>query len=323
MWRSPSSSGSTRSASVTMPTQRPSSSTTGRPGSSCWRSVRTTSSTGVSGRTVTGSGSMMSRTASAIRSPRYRRLDPLRPEQVRTGPRHFGRSQRVGGIPVQRGAPELLVLELPEVRDSLCEWEPAPYAAHVRGHDDDDAAVRRSYQLLDLDSPFLPSRVDVLEVPANTREPAVGARLELCQQGEELDLGVAELEGRPDVALGDRVRKRADDADAFIPHPVKRVSLLPEVLGSRRWCVARATAFVHGRPVLAHEAGDISAGLEGELEHAEDIGTEDLADGKLRPGVGVEAAAAGAHHELRDAGCVREPLRVHGLEALVVVRVSG
>jgi len=41
-----------------------------------------------------------------------------------------------------------------------------------------------------------------------------------CQQGEELDLGVAELECRLDVALGDRVRKRSDDADAFLPHPV-------------------------------------------------------------------------------------------------------
>jgi hypothetical protein len=96
----------------------------------------------------------------------------------------------------------------------------------VGGHDDHEGAIRPGYQLLDLDSPFLPCGVDVLEVPANAREPAVGARLELCQQGEELDLGVAELKGRLDVALGDRIRKRPDDGDAFIPHTVRRVSVL-------------------------------------------------------------------------------------------------
>jgi hypothetical protein len=51
-----------------------------------------------------------------------------------------------------------------------------------------------------------------------TRAPAVWARLELCHQGEELDLRAAELECPLDVAVGDRVRKRSDQAHAFIPH---------------------------------------------------------------------------------------------------------
>src|SRR3954454_16145065 len=68
MCRSPSSSESTRSASVTMPTQRPPSLTTGTPGSSWLLSVRTTSSTLVSGETVTGSVSMMSATVAIARS---------------------------------------------------------------------------------------------------------------------------------------------------------------------------------------------------------------------------------------------------------------
>src|SRR3954451_6297706 len=60
MWRSPSGSGTTRSASVTMPTQRPFLSTTGTPGSSLsWR-ARTTSSTFVFSDTVTGSRSITS-----------------------------------------------------------------------------------------------------------------------------------------------------------------------------------------------------------------------------------------------------------------------
>src|SRR3954451_9308536 len=62
MWRSPSSSGITRSFSVTMPTQRPASFTTGTPWSSCSPSSRATSSADVSGETVTGSSSMYSRT---------------------------------------------------------------------------------------------------------------------------------------------------------------------------------------------------------------------------------------------------------------------
>jgi hypothetical protein len=41
----------------------------------------------------------------------------------------------------------------------------------VRGHDDYDTAVRRRQQLLDLDSPLLPARVDLLEVSANAGEP--------------------------------------------------------------------------------------------------------------------------------------------------------
>src|SRR4051812_48448719 len=62
MWRSPSSSGITRSFSVTMPTQRPASFTTGTPWSSCSPSSRATSSAVVSGVTVAGSSSMYSRT---------------------------------------------------------------------------------------------------------------------------------------------------------------------------------------------------------------------------------------------------------------------
>src|SRR4051794_39044071 len=62
MWRSPSLSGSTRSASVTIPTQRPSPSTTGTPGSSLARSVLTTSSTLASGPTVSGFESITWRT---------------------------------------------------------------------------------------------------------------------------------------------------------------------------------------------------------------------------------------------------------------------
>jgi class 3 adenylate cyclase len=89
----------------------------------------------------------------------------------------------------------------------------------VCGHDDHDAPVRRGQHLLDLDTPFPPSRVHIIEVLANTGVAAVRARLELCHQGEELDLRVAELECPLDVAVGDRVRKRSDQADAFIPHP--------------------------------------------------------------------------------------------------------
>src|SRR4029079_8066471 len=78
----------TRSASVTMPTQRPPSLTTGTPGNSWSRSVRTTVSTSSSGATVIGSPSMMSATVRAMkagtlpttdrRSPRVRqRLDHI------------------------------------------------------------------------------------------------------------------------------------------------------------------------------------------------------------------------------------------------------
>src|SRR3954471_14230986 len=68
MWRSPSGSGTTRSASVTMPTQRPFLSTTGTPGSSLsWR-ARTTSSTFVFSDTVTGSRSITSWTRVAMRA---------------------------------------------------------------------------------------------------------------------------------------------------------------------------------------------------------------------------------------------------------------
>src|SRR3954452_17774655 len=62
----------TRSASVTIPTQRPPSLTTGTPGSSCSLRSRTTSSTLVSDETVTGWESMMSATvatAGAYRRP--------------------------------------------------------------------------------------------------------------------------------------------------------------------------------------------------------------------------------------------------------------
>src|SRR3954452_13306369 len=62
MCRSPSSSAITRSFSVTMPTQRPASLTTGTPWSSCSPSRRATSSAFVSGVTVAGSSSMYSRT---------------------------------------------------------------------------------------------------------------------------------------------------------------------------------------------------------------------------------------------------------------------
>src|SRR3954467_9603414 len=62
MWRSPPSSAMTRSAPVTMPTQRPASFTTGTPCSSCSPSSRATASAFVSGVTVAGSASMYSRT---------------------------------------------------------------------------------------------------------------------------------------------------------------------------------------------------------------------------------------------------------------------
>ena len=69
----PSSSAMTRSSSVTIPTQRPPSLTTGRPGSSCSRMRETTVSTPSSGVTVTGSASMMSRTARATGTGAYLR----------------------------------------------------------------------------------------------------------------------------------------------------------------------------------------------------------------------------------------------------------
>src|SRR4051794_30033637 len=56
----------TRSASVTIPTQRPPSLTTGTPGSSLWRITRRTVSSESAGPTLTGSASMMSRTVRLI-----------------------------------------------------------------------------------------------------------------------------------------------------------------------------------------------------------------------------------------------------------------
>src|SRR4051795_11351601 len=67
----------TRSASVTIPTGRPPSLTTGTPGSSCARSSRTTVSTSSSGPTVTGFVSMMSPTVRAIGRGPYRPSPPV------------------------------------------------------------------------------------------------------------------------------------------------------------------------------------------------------------------------------------------------------
>src|SRR3954468_17398752 len=78
MCRSPSLSWRTRSASVTMPTQRPSPSTTGTPGNSFSRRVLTTSSTLASGPTVSGFESITSRTtirATLAGEPGWKRLD--------------------------------------------------------------------------------------------------------------------------------------------------------------------------------------------------------------------------------------------------------
>ena len=50
--------------------------------------------------------------------------------------------------------------------------------AEQRG-DDHDPPVRRAQRLLDLDTPFHPGRVDILEVLANTGVAGVWARLEL------------------------------------------------------------------------------------------------------------------------------------------------
>src|SRR5919206_2867906 len=78
MWRSPCSSLSTRSASVMMPTQRPPLLITGTPGSSWRRMTRTTLSTSSSGRTATGSRSMMSATVRAMRSAHLTRSPGVR-----------------------------------------------------------------------------------------------------------------------------------------------------------------------------------------------------------------------------------------------------
>src|SRR4051812_49682221 len=78
MCRSPSLSWRTRSASVTMPTQRPSPSTTGTPGNSFSRRVLTTSSTLASGPTVSGLESITSRTtieATLASEPGGKRFD--------------------------------------------------------------------------------------------------------------------------------------------------------------------------------------------------------------------------------------------------------
>jgi hypothetical protein len=74
--------------------------------------------------------------------------------------------------------------------------------------------------------------------------------------------------------------------------------------------------------VLADEAGGIGAGLEGELEHPEYVRAQDLAEWQLRAGVGVEAAASGPDHKLRDALGVRDSLGRDGRKALVVVGVT-
>src|SRR3954469_18851262 len=79
MWRSPSSSAITRSFSVTIPTQRFASFTTGTPCSSCSPRSRATSSALVSGLTVAGSSSMYSRTVGigALTLPSERRRESV------------------------------------------------------------------------------------------------------------------------------------------------------------------------------------------------------------------------------------------------------
>src|SRR4051794_33554308 len=114
MCRSPSLSGSTRSASVTIPTQRPSPSTTGTPGSSFSRSAFTTSSTPASGETVSGFESITSRTvtgATLAGEPGGKLVD------------HVAGHDVVGAVALAGGPPGANVRERPE-RGGLERAEP-------------------------------------------------------------------------------------------------------------------------------------------------------------------------------------------------------
>src|SRR3954462_4847602 len=107
MCRSPLLSGRTRAASVTIPTHRPSPSTTGTPGSSLSRSVLTTSSTLSAGSTVSGFESMMSRTAWATA--------PTLAGQARREPLdHVAGHHVIRAVPLGGGAAGADVRERPE-----------------------------------------------------------------------------------------------------------------------------------------------------------------------------------------------------------------
>jgi hypothetical protein len=80
----------------------------------------------------------------------------------------------------------------------------------------------------------------------------IGIRLELREQGVELDLWVTEREARLDVALGNRVRKRLDGVDALIPHPAEGVSRLA-VVAFRSEIAEEATDHETAEPRFATE----------------------------------------------------------------------
>ena len=73
---------------------------------------------------------------------------------------------------------------------------------------------------------------------------------------------------------------------------------------------------------LGDKAGGVGARLEGEFEHAEDVGAQDLADSQLRPRVGVEASATRTDDELGYALRVGGTVGSNGHNALVVVGVG-
>src|SRR5215207_157026 len=86
--------------------------------------------------------------------------------------------------------------------------------------------------------------------------------------------------------------------------------------------VARPARLVDRSAVLADEPGRVRTGLQGQLQHSEDVGAQVFAIGRLRPRVGVEAAASRADYELPHARGTRDPAGRDWSEALVVVRVT-
>ena len=96
-------------------------------------------------------------------------------------------------------------------------------------------------------------------------------------------------------------------------------------LGPANWAAAGAAdaaAFVDGGSGLGDKAGGVGARLEGEFEHAEDVGAQDLADSQLRPRVGVEASATRTDDELGYALRVGGTVESNRHNALVVVGVG-